>query len=160
MTRQNFRFFWGKEDPESNFYPCLFRWKNQIVNCSEQAYMYEKALYFHDWDIAEKILLLTNPSIIKKAGKLVNNFDVQKWSLDKDFIMESICFEKFAQVSHLHNHLIKDTDFLVEASPYDRYWGIGLSKSEALKVPVGHWPGKNRLGFVLMKVRDRLLNGR
>lgn len=45
---------------------------------------------------------------------------------------------------------------LVEASPHDRIWGIGMDKTEAMSVTPDRWQGENILGFARMEVRDRL----
>ena len=45
---------------------------------------------------------------------------------------------------------------MVEASPYDKIWGIGLYAAQAAKGTVDQWKGQNLLGFALMEVRDWL----
>jgi ribA/ribD-fused uncharacterized protein len=45
---------------------------------------------------------------------------------------------------------------LVEASPYDKIWGIGLSIADAIKTPKSQWPGQNLLGKALVEVRKKL----
>lgn len=46
---------------------------------------------------------------------------------------------------------------LVEASPYDKIWGVGYSAANAA-ANEGNW-GENLLGKALMRVRDRLRSG-
>lgn len=48
------------------------------------------------------------------------------------------------------------TAILVESSPYDKIWGIGLDRETALKGTVEQWQGENLLGCALMEVRDWL----
>lgn len=45
---------------------------------------------------------------------------------------------------------------LVEANPYDRIWGIGMSKYQSGIQDPGNWRGLNLLGFALMQVRTML----
>ena len=45
---------------------------------------------------------------------------------------------------------------LVEASPRDRIWGIGLAAGDEQALSPERWPGLNLLGFALMEVRHQL----
>jgi ribA/ribD-fused uncharacterized protein len=155
----NYRFFWGIKDPESNFYPTKFTYKNLEFNCSEQAYMWEKAMYFDDLESARKIHLLQRPGEQKKAGRLVKNFDPAIWGEVKTQYMYQVCMQKFSKEfnPYLHDYLLGTGNaILVEASPFDKEWGIGLDAVEASSIPYDLWPGKNLLGKVLMCVREDL----
>lgn len=154
----NIVYFWGKEDMCSNFYPVTYNSKNgQQYCCSEQEYMHKKALYFGDIGIAEKILLLTDPVYIKKAGRMVTNFNQSTWDNVKQDIMKEALTNKF-KVPFLRDYMLntpRNTIF-VEASPYDKEWGIGLSASQAKKVNQSDWPGKNLLGKLLTNLQESL----
>ena len=157
----NYHFFWGEEDPFSNFYPVKYYHPKHghLMYNSEQDYMWHKAMFFGDIDIAEKIIQMTNPIHIKHAGRLVKGFEDTKWDKVKYEIMYEVCWLKFAVHKNLRQYILDTEDsFIVEASPYDRIWGIGYYKSDALEVPMSNW-GKNLLGQVLMQVR-RNLGGR
>ena len=151
-----YKFFWGIDDIESNFYPSFFQYKNLSFTCSEQAYMYEKALYFGDAIMASRILQLRNPAEHKKAGKLVKDFDPVIWSKVKTQYMYQVCMAKFYQNPLIRESFINSTEHLVEASPYDLEWGIGLDAYTAVRTKEEDWPGKNLLGKVLMHVRSDL----
>lgn len=64
---------------------------------------------------------------------------------------------KFSQNEELKQKLL-DTEnkILVEASPYDKIWGIGLSVSDKDFYNPILWKGENLLGKILMKVRNTL----
>jgi ribA/ribD-fused uncharacterized protein len=64
---------------------------------------------------------------------------------------------KFGQHPELSAFLVAIApDVIVEASPRDTIWGIGLgAKNPAARAP-RRWRGENRLGFALMEVRARL----
>ena len=66
---------------------------------------------------------------------------------------------KFSQDPELHRALLATGDtLLVEAAPYDRIWGVGLTAGRASAVPEAQWPGTNLLGKALTQVRDELKN--
>jgi ribA/ribD-fused uncharacterized protein len=157
----NYKFFWSGDDILSNFY--LIDYYHAKLGhklcCSEQDYMWEKAMYFGDVDLANKILMLKDPKHIKAAGQTVKGMDKDEWSKVKTSKMYDVVFRKFTATPELLLYL-KNTgdDILVEASPYDRVWGIGYNEYDALKVPISDW-GSNLLGQVLMNLR-RYLGGR
>jgi ribA/ribD-fused uncharacterized protein len=64
---------------------------------------------------------------------------------------------KFGQHPELRQFLLGTGDrVLVEASPRDQIWGIGMSASNELATSPGHWRGLNLLGFALMQARQQL----
>ncbi len=67
------------------------------------------------------------------------------------------CREKFRQNPPLAAALLATGDtILVEASPYDRIWGVGLKWNDPRILDQSLWLGTNLLGKALMKVRDVL----
>jgi hypothetical protein len=74
----------------------------------------------------------------------------QDWETVKDEIMQKAVLRKFETHSDIRNLLLATGDrLIVENSPIDYYWGCGKDGS-----------GKNRLGEVLMQVRETLLKCR
>jgi ribA/ribD-fused uncharacterized protein len=153
-----FVFFWKTEDFLSQWHPASFFDERGIVyNCAEQYMMRKKALRFGDVEAAELILELQSPKRQKEAGKSVKGFDSEKW----DTVSLSVVIEgnllKFTQNDVLKKMLLDTRDLiLVEASPYDRIWGIGLSANHPDSTIPSKWKGQNKLGEALMEVRKRI----
>jgi len=131
--------------------------KEFIYNCCEQRMMHKKALYFGDYDTANKIMATSEPSEQKKLGREVKNFDETKWNEVADYIVTTANYHKFSQNNNIKSLLLATGDkYIVECSPYDKIWGNGLNITDTLKTPMKNWKGTNRLGKALMKVRELL----
>ena len=130
-------------------------------NCAEQYMMYKKAILFNDINIANKILKSNSPREQKKLGREVKKFKEDKWNSICRNIVYNGNYAKFTQNNDLLNCLKLTNDLiLVEASPYDKIWGIGRSKDDHNACINRNWLGKNWLGFTLTKVRDNIKNER
>lgn len=157
-----YNFFFNKDCPESNFYqPANFKLEGHNFNCSEQYFMWKKALFFNDKETADKILASTSPKEQKKLGRQVKNFNQQEWrQVCRDIMYEGV-YAKFSQNIDLKKHLISTgLKINVEASPYDKIWGIGLDENDIRACDEQQWQGKNWLGQVLDDVRRDLLSGK
>lgn len=151
-------FFWG--DIFSNFHPAQFEIDGIHFESSEQAYMFFKAVYFDDMDTAMKILEAKTPGKCKRLGRKVIGFDDKQWRMVSMDYMEIACFAKFAQNADLYDGLAETTDkILVEASPRDCYWGIGIGADDSSRFDEDKWQGENKLGIVLMDIRKQLCQG-
>lgn len=144
------------EDVEPlNFEADGYEWKT-----SEQYFMYQKAMFFHDFEIADKIKATVRPEEAKKLGRKIKNFNEEEWSKVSFDMMFNAVYAKFSQNERLKNILLdnkfKDKNF-VEASPFDKIWGIGLHYDDKLCDDETNWLGENKLGKVLDKVRNTLL---
>lgn len=145
-------FFFG-EEPFSNFTPCLIRYGSNTFISSEQLFMYKKAVFFGDMNTASKILMADSPKEAKRLGRKVKPFDAEEWSKVSFDIMKNVVALKFEQNPRLRNELLKySTGTFVEASPWDRIWGIGFNENEAIQNEE-RW-GKNLLGKILTDIRD------
>lgn len=150
-------FFWGSEF--SNFYPCKFTVNEIEFNCSEQYFMWRKAKYFNDDESAEKILKASRPEEQKKLGRNVKNFDNVKWEKEREDAMYQGVYNKFSQNPELKKLLLKYPNHkFVEASPYDRIWGIGMREDAFGVTNEDNWLGLNLLGKIISQVRDELKN--
>ena len=73
--------------------------------------------------------------------------------------MVLVLIEKFSQNPKLLKLLLDTNDsILVEASPKDKIWGIGIGVDHVDFLNSDKWPGENLLGKALMEVRDKLKN--
>lgn len=119
--------------------------------------MAAKARLFGDGDTLAKILESSDPKTAKALGRTVKNFDSDVWTANARRLVTEGNIAKFGQNQELRTFLLATGNLvLVEASPYDRIWGIGLmADDERVKNP-GTWQGQNLLGFALMDVREQL----
>ncbi len=148
-------FFWGSEF--SNWHPCKFKYKDKNFSNTEQAFMWEKAMYFHDNEIADQIINTSNPRICKELGRKVRNFNAETWMIMSYSIMVSVNMAKYSQNPELKKILLSTGDkTIVEASPYDKIWGIGLYWNTDECLNESNWQGMNLLGKALMEVRSKL----
>lgn len=119
--------------------------------------MAAKAELFRDQENRDKILKCSDPKQIKALGRQVWGFKQAVWDKFKYPIVLNGNWCKFSQNQMLREMLLSTgNSVLVEASPYDNIWGIGLSGSFAEAKNPQKWRGENLLGFALMEVRDEL----
>ena len=139
--------------------PSIFKVCTETYNCAEQYMMAEKARLFKDEEICELIMKSTDPKEMKALGKKVRNFEQTLWDKAKYSIVLNGNYFKFTQNEDMRILLLSTGDkVLVEASPLDTVWGIGLSESNEKSQNPNTWRGQNLLGFALMEVRDELRN--
>ncbi len=153
---EQFTFFWN--GPFSQWHPSSFVVNDITFKCAEQYMMYEKGMLFEDYDIAVKILETDDPRKQKSLGRTVSNFDPNQWNeVARDIVFQGN-IHKFTQNDDLQEILLQtEGTTLVEASPYDKIWGIGLKESDPRALNRETWRGTNWLGEVLTEVRDFLL---
>lgn len=161
-----FLFFWGHTLKEeitkacfSQWFICEFEENGIIYKTAEHYMMAEKARLCNDNEIIEEILNAETPNEAKSLGRKVKNFDPQLWDEHKYYIVKKGNFLKFSQNQKLKEFILStNDDVLVEASPYDRIWGIGVLETDPKAKNPEQWNGENLLGFALMEVRDELNN--
>lgn len=160
-------FFYKGKDYRSNFYlrdQHEYDSSGNIVAtyfCNEQYFMYSKAVEFKDSNSEQKILKAPNPSMCKRYGRQVKNFDVKIWKKESIKHMEKGLRIKFTDPQNkdlLDKLLSTYPKALAEASPTDLVWGIGLDKKDAIKIDPINWKGENCLGKLLMKIRNEIRN--
>ena len=147
-----------KSEYLSQWYEASFVVDNINYNCCEKYMMYQKAIYFKDYETAEKILNTDEPKEQKKFGRLVKNFDENKWNEVCELIVYTANYAKFTQNLNLKEKLLNTGDkIIVECSPYDAIWGNGLDITNTLNTPIENWKGTNKLGKCLMLVRKNII---
>lgn len=162
MTDEKFTFFW--KGPVAQWHPSYFTVDDVEYSCAEQYMMAEKARLFEDEETLEMIMDTEDPRTQKKLGRVVQGFDKDIWEEDEENGRPrcwNIVFKgnmaKFGQNEHLLAQLLEtDGTTLVEASPVDCIWGVGLRESNPLIQNRENWRGKNWLGEVLTEVRETL----
>lgn len=155
-------FFWGHQQQSgrvtksclSQWYPCRFVVDGVEYNCAEQYMMAEKARLFNDQRTLAKILASDDPNTIKKLGRQVYGYKDEEWSFVRHSVVVRGNMAKFLQNRELGDFLLSTAgQVLVETSPYDHIWGIGMRECAKAHNPT-NWMGSNELGFALMEVRS------
>ncbi len=120
--------------------------------------MAEKARLFGDVANEQKILAATRPKEQKALGRKVKPFDRGTWEKHRLDIVIRGNLAKFSQNPEMLQVLLDTGDReLVEASPLDEIWGVGMRADNPHIVDKSQWKGLNLLGVALMEVRKRLL---
>lgn len=142
----------------SNWYMTKFEVDGIVYNCSEQYMMAEKARLFNDQETLKEIMEADYPVEQKRLGRTVKNFDADTWNKVAKEIVYKGCYAKFTQDEICYKALLAtEGTTLVEASPYDRIWGIGLSENNPDALDRTKWRGTNWLGEVLTELRNDLM---
>ncbi len=158
-------FFWKPSSEDSpadetclgQWQPCRFEIDNITYTTAEQYMMSQKALLFGDKEIFEQIMLAQSPKEFKALGRKVKHFDEKVWKKNCLDIVVKGNVAKFSQNPEYKKYLMSTGDkILVEASPLDRIWGIGMGKDNPNAQNPLTWRGTNYLGFCLMQVRDMI----
>lgn len=159
-------FFWGHQPSKdgSIAQSCFSQWWEQPFEAEGTSYktaehwmMAKKAQLFNDDEILAKILAAKSPAVAKELGRAVKNFDQTVWEAHRYEIVLQGNLLKFGQHEPLKDFLLRTGEkVLVEASPVDPIWGIGLAKTDPNIENPHDWKGLNLLGFALMEVRDKL----
>lgn len=152
MTEQ-FTFFYGGHG--SQWAPGKFIVDGVEYNCGEQYMMAMKALMFNDPDALKIIMETNNPKVQKAAGRTVRNFVKAKWDAGRKLIVYRGNLAKFTQIKEAREWLLASTGTtLVEASPWDAIWGIGLGAEDPRALSRATWLGTNDLGEIETQVRN------
>lgn len=165
-ARPKYLLFWGHR-PErdgrigagalSQWWPARFTVDGVTYPTAEHWMMAGKARLFGDEEIVPRILKSRTPAEAKKLGRLVRGFDEARWAEARFELVTQGSVAKFGQDEALLAYLLGTGQrVLVEASPLDRVWGIGLAADSELAGDPARWRGLNLLGFALMEARARL----
>ena len=153
---EKYTFFWNGPFSQWDASPFMDL-TGLMYNCCEQAMMAHKAMTFKDEESFKKIMGTTSPREQKALGRKVKNFNPKVWDVMSSLIVYDMNLLKFSQNKKHQEALLKTGDtILVEASPYDVIWGIGLGVDDPKAKDRSQWRGTNWLGEAIMKVRDEL----
>lgn len=160
-----YAFFWGpfpkdgKYSPFSQWYKSDFTVDGETYCCMEQYMMAAKATLFGDAKARALIMMTNNPKDIKALGRQVRNFNDKMWMGVMREVVIKGNYHKFIQNAKLKDLLMSTGDMvLVEASPFDKRWGIGMKADDPNADNPLKWRGENVLGFALMEVRSMIKN--
>lgn len=152
-----YTFFFTEASPFSQWYRCVFTDGPYTYNCAEQYMMHGKALLFEDEAVGAQILAADHPRQHKALGRKVKGFDDKRWHAHREQIVLAGNRAKFTQNPELRAALLETAGTeLVEASPYDRIWGIGLGANDPRAQNPATWRGQNLLGKILTRLREEL----
>ena len=164
--RPKYVMFWGHQPPAaggvgrgclSQWWPAPFTVGGVAYSSAEHFMMSAKALLFGDTETAERVRTAPHPGAAKALGRQVRGFDGRLWAERRYEIVVAGNAAKFGQHADLREFLLDTGDrIIVEASPRDQIWGIGLTAGDDRARSPEHWRGLNLLGFALMETRHRL----
>ena len=164
--KMKYLYFWGHRPTANGTLSgsCLSQWWASPFKIDGVRYataehwmMAGKARLFGDDGAADRIVAASHPDCAKRLGREVRGFDQDRWDAHRFNLVVEGNRAKFSQHPDLKEFLL-DTGkrVLVEASPVDRIWGVGLAADDDRITDPHAWRGLNLLGFALMTVRDEL----
>lgn len=154
---ENYVFFWN--GIYSQWHQSTMEIDGVKYNCCEQYMMHQKALLFGDYEIAEKVMETKSPKAQKELGRQVKGFNKSIWDAACIRIVYKGNYAKFSQDEELKTELLATADrILVEASPFDNIWGIGMGENEKGIEDPRNWKGLNLLGWSITLVKKQLSN--
>jgi ribA/ribD-fused uncharacterized protein len=166
VPRVKYLAFWGHRPQRdgsigagclSQWWPASFTVDGVTYATAEHWMMAGKARLFGDADAERRAVAATHPKAAKDIGRSVRGFDDAVWRRERFALVAAGSRHKFGQHPDLRGFLLATGErVLVEASPLDRVWGIGLAADDERAEDPARWRGLNLLGFALMDARDRL----
>ena len=159
-------FFWGHQDKKGKTTKsCFSQWYDSPFVEGEVKYltaahymMHAKANLFNDLNAAAKVLSAKTPGEAKAIGREIQGFDEEQWVRSRFDIVVKANLAKFTSTPELKEFLMNTSNkVLVEASPVDRIWGIGIANDNPSIENPKEWNGLNLLGYALMEVREQLM---
>lgn len=151
-------YFYSGREVFSNWHSTPAQFRDPITGLvfdnTEQAFMQRKGSFFGDDAIAAEAAAETDPRAVKGLGRKVAGYDDKSWECVRLGYMTYVNLLKYQQNAHFADELLATGDrILVEASPYDKVWGVGLGEEDPLILDSANWKGRNLLGEALMTVR-------
>lgn len=164
--RVKYVFFWGHTPADrgsvgkeclSQWYPAELTVDGARYATAEHFMMASKARLFGDTETEARVLAAGHPNEAKQLGRQVRGFDEAAWVDARFQLIVRGNVAKFGQNERLRDFLVGTGQrVLVEASPQDRIWGIGLTADDPRAGNPAKWLSLNLLGFALMEARAQL----
>jgi len=164
--RVKYLHFWGHRPQRdgsagpgclSQWWPSPFTVDGVTYATAEHWMMAGKARLFGDAEAERRAVAAGHPKTAKGVGRTVRGFDEEVWRRERFALVTAGSVHKFRQHPDLRDFLLgTGRRVLVEASPLDRVWGIGLAADDPRAESPAAWRGLNLLGFALMEARARL----
>ena len=152
---KKFVFFW--DGIYSQWTPDKIQIDRTYFSSCEQYMMYSKAKLFGDHEAEREIMYSKSPMEQKEIGRRIKNFDRDVWDRHCAAIVYRGNYAKFSGNLFLKKELLDTGNrIIVEASPYDKIWGIGMGEDEKGIEDPANWKGLNLLGQIIMNVREVL----
>jgi ribA/ribD-fused uncharacterized protein len=153
---EDVRTFGGRRDPLSNFHFCHFKYNGFDYVTREQAYQHQKAIICNNEPVANAIMNTEDPVQVKSLSKCIVKNDT--WKAMEEEVMGEICYQAACQNDRYNEELVSTSGLtLIEAVRGDYIWGSGLSHDATLYTQKDKLPGANKMGSILMEVRERVI---
>ena len=155
-SNNNITAFYSSQSPLSNFYPSVFQVEDQTFTCAEQYLTIVKARRFGDEEKVNQLLNCNSPSKMKFLAKSIKGYNHTTWRNEcQDLVYQGI-LQKFKQSDNLTDFLLQTGDSLIVEASLDKSWGVGIRMNNRDIWDEKKHNGDNRLGKILMKVREEL----
>jgi ribA/ribD-fused uncharacterized protein len=149
-------FFWKPPSVFSQWTPSKFVIDNIEYCCAEQYMMSQKAKVFEDITILNQIMATSDPRKHRELGRKISNYNDKVWNnVSLYIVIEGNKYKFYQNPDMLKKLLQTENKTLVEASPFDKIWGIGMAQNNKNILDETKW-GQNKLGIALMRVRELL----
>jgi len=157
--KEEFAFFWG--GTFSQWAKSVFVIDGVTFTHCEQYMMYKKALMFNDYDMAKAIMEADHPREQKALGRKVKGFDKETWEkYCKDIVYDGNVAKSTQNPDMLEELKLTGDKTIVESSPKDFIWGIGLAADDPRAQDRSQWKGTNWLGEAIQRVREDIKSGK
>lgn len=156
LSNDEFLLFFGALHPFSNWnQEYRFTIRGIEFDSGEQCMMFWKAMFFGDKGTAAKIMVPAHPSDYKSLGRDVTPYDDAAWDAHRDQMQFILQVERARQIQAVDDLLIaSEGKRIVEASQYDKIWGVGLAEYDERILDPRNWRGTNRLGKAYERARE------